>query len=120
MPPYNATNFTSDNPIYQTLQAYANTQPQYPLPLDSGESQIKLYAQNVSYFTALNQKTQEIKTLNINTGSKVPYPQFKTQGERIMYLQAQTLTAARNKISGNNPSLPAGVLCTSLYDIINM
>jgi hypothetical protein len=118
MPPYNATNFTSGQ-ILETLQSYANTQPQYPLPAGSDANQIKIYAQNVTYFNTLNQKTQAIKTQNGATGA-IPYPQFKTQGDRINYIQAQTLTAARNKITGNNPSLPAGVPCNSIYDIINM
>jgi hypothetical protein len=45
------------------------------------------------------------QTLN---GTK-PLPPFKTQAERLMYLQAQTLTAARNQFTGQNPSAPAGV-----------
>lgn len=120
LPPYNATNFNDKNPaIYTVMQNNAATQPQYPLPVGSDQNQIKQYAQNISYFNGLNQQTQAIKTQNVTTGSKAPYPQFKTQGERIMYLQAQTLTAARNKITGRNPSLPAGVACNSIYGIIN-
>lgn len=120
MPPYNATNFTSANPtMLAVMQKYANTQPQYPLPPGSDQSQIHLYAQNLMYFNGLNIVTQAIKTQNSTSGSKIPYPTFKSQAERIMYLQAQTLTAARNKMTGNNPSLPAGVPCTTIYNIIN-
>jgi hypothetical protein len=120
LPPYNATNFNSANPtILAIMQRNASTQPQYPLPVGSNQSQMKQYAQNVSYFNGLNQQTQAIKTQNVTTGSNAPYPQFKSQSERIMYLQAQTLTAARNKITGQNPSLPAGVPCKSIYGIIN-
>ena len=49
----------------------------------------------------------------------MPYPQFKTDAERLMYIQGRSLTAARNQITGRNPSAPAGVLCTSIYGIIN-
>jgi hypothetical protein len=66
----------------------------------------------------LNQKTQAIKTANGSTGN-VPYPQFKTQAERLMYIQGQALTAARNQITGQNPSAPAGVPCSTIYGIIN-
>ena len=115
-PPYNATNFTQANPIeLSTLVSYANTQPQYPWDTGSNAQQIYRSKQNISYFNGINQQTQAIKA----TGSSQPYPQFKTQTERLMYIQGMTLTAARNQITGQNPSAPAGVPCSTIYQIIN-
>jgi hypothetical protein len=115
-PPYNATNFTQANPIeLSTLISYANTQPQYPWNTGSNAQQIYRSKQNISYFNGINQQTQAIK----GTGTNQPYPQFKTQTERLMYIQGMTLTAARNQITGQNPSAPAGVPCSTIYQIIN-
>jgi hypothetical protein len=117
-PPYNATNFTSANPvIFSTLVSYANNQPQYPLPVGSDASQVYRNTQNISYFNGLNLQTQSIKTANGSTGT-IPYPQFKSEAERLMYRQGQAMTAARNQISGRNPSSPAGVPCSTIYGII--
>jgi hypothetical protein len=100
-PPYNATNFTKANPnMYNILQSYAHNAPQYPISSGSNSFQIDQNTQNLTYFSYMNQQT-----LN---GTK-PLPPFKTQAERLMYLQAQTLTAARNQFTGQNPSAPAGV-----------
>jgi hypothetical protein len=118
-PPYNATNFTEANPIVlSTLISYANNSPNYPWNTGIDAQQIYRSKQNVSYFNTLNQQTQTIKTANGSTGN-VPYPQFKTQAERLMYIQGQALTAARNQITGQNPSAPAGVPCSTIYGIIN-
>jgi hypothetical protein len=118
-PPYNATNFTPANSVeYSTLVNYAKTQPQYPWATGSNAQQIYRSKQNIIYFNTLNQQTQAIKTTNGSTGT-VPYPQFKTQAERLMYIQGQALTAARNQITGQNPSGPAGVPCSTIYGIIN-
>jgi hypothetical protein len=118
-PPYNATNFTPANAsVFSTLVYFANNSPNYPWNAGSDAQQIYRSQQNVSYFNTLNQKTQAIKTANGSTGN-VPYPQFKSQAERIMYIQGQALTAARNQITGQNPSAPAGVPCSTIYGIIN-
>ena len=118
-PPYNATNFTpANNNVFNTLVKYAKTQPQYPLNTGSNASQIVASKQNISYFTAMNQQTQAVRTQN-NIIQGHQYPQFKTQTERLMYIQGMTLTAARNKITGQNPSAPAGVPCSTIYQIIN-
>lgn len=117
-PPYNATNFTSANPvIYSTLISYANTQPQYPLPVGSDASQIYRNTQNITYFNNLNLQTQAIRSANGVSGN-LPYPQFRSEAERIMYRQGQTMTAARNQMTGQNPSAPAGVPCSTIYGII--
>jgi hypothetical protein len=118
-PPYNATNFTSKNSLeLSTLVGYANNSPNYPWATGSNAQQIYRSNQYVSYFTNINQKTQAIRTAN-GSGGTQPYPQFKTQTERLMYIQGQALTAARNQITGQNPSAPAGVPCSTIYGIIN-
>lgn len=121
LPPYNALNFTSANaPIYNTLQSIAHTSPNYPLPQGSDAQQIYRNQQNIVYFNNLNQQTSAIKTQNIlMPGNKQPYPQFKSEAERIMYRQGMTMTAARNLFTGENPTVPAGVPCSTIYQIIN-
>jgi len=98
-PPYNATNFTTANlNVYSTLQTYGHTQPQYPLDTGSNADQIVRQQQNITYFSYIQQKAQN--------GSP---PVFKTQTERLMYIQGQYATASRNLITGQNTSGPAGV-----------
>ena len=121
-PPYNATNFTSANaPIYSTLVSYANTSPQYPLPPGTDANLVYRNRQNIVYFTNLNQQTLGIRALNstIGASSHIPYPQFRSEAERIMYRQGLAMTSARNMMTGQNPSAPAGVPCSTIYEIIN-
>jgi hypothetical protein len=120
-PPYNATNFTSANStIYSTLITYAKNSPNYPWNTGTDAQQIFRSNQNVTYFNNLNLQTQAIKTQNGLSGSgNIPYPQFRSEAERLMYKQGQALTAARNNFTGQNPSGPAGVPCSSIYQIIN-
>jgi hypothetical protein len=118
--PYNATNFTPANSvIYSTLQSYAHTQPQYPWDTGSDAQQIYRSQQNISYFVNMNNRTAAAKVAGNNVIGGPTYPQFRTQTERLMYLQGMTLTAARNKMSNTNPSGPAGVPCSTIYQIIN-
>lgn len=119
-PPYNATNFTPANATeFSTLLTYANNSPNYPWNTGTDAQQIYRSRQNISYFTGLNQQTQAIKnTSGVGLLAK-QYPQFKTQAERMMYIQGQALTAARNQMTGQNPSAPAGVPCSTIYEIIN-
>lgn len=117
-PPYNATNFTSANlSTFNTLQQYARDSPNYPWNTGTDAQQIYRSRQNIVYFNTLNQQTQAIKSVNGATG-QIPYPQFKSQAERLMYIQGQALTAARNQITGVNPSGPMGVPCSTIYGII--
>lgn len=121
-PPYNATNFTPANaPVYSTLVSYANNSPNYPWATGSNAQQIYRSKQNISYFNTLNQQTQGVKSYNNSTGTvfQLPYPRFKTDAERLMYRQGQALTAARNQMTGQNPSAPVGVPCSTIYGIIN-
>jgi hypothetical protein len=124
-PPYNATNFTSTNTaVYSTLIYNAMTQPQYPLPTGSNAQQIYRNTQNISFFTALNQQTQAIKTQNGASGT-IPYPQFRSEAQRLMYIQGQAMTAARSKFVNqyNITTIPivppAGVPCSTIYGIIS-
>lgn len=118
-PPYNATNFNSGNaPVYNTLLSFAKNSPNYPLPQDSNQDMIHRNRANIAYFSNMNQKTQLVKTMNETTPSNAPYPQFKSEGERIMYRQGLLMTAARNQFTGQNPSSPAGVPCSTIYGII--
>lgn len=117
-PPYNATNFNEANSsTLIVLKSYAHTSPNYPWNTGSNAQQIYRSQQNITYFNNLNQQTINIRTLNGSNGT-VPYPQFKTQAERLMYIQGQTLTAARNQITKENPSGPAGVPYSTIYQII--
>jgi hypothetical protein len=116
LPPYNAQNFNSDSAsVYNILQVAARTQPSYPLPPGADARQITLQTANVSYFNTLNLKVQAAVTANV---SGAPFPSFRTERERLMYVQGQTSTAARNRFTGQNPSLPAGVPCSTIYGII--
>jgi len=119
-PPYNATNFNSANgPVYSTLQSYAHNSPNYPLPQDSNQDMVQRNRANIAYFVNMNNQTQTIRNLNTTTPAKVQYPQFKSDQERMMYIQGLYMTAARNNFTGQNPSAPAGVPCTTIYEIIN-
>ncbi len=118
-PPYNATNFNSANPtILSTLQFYASNSPNYPWATGTDAQQIYTSRQNITYFNALNQQTLAVKAANGINGLQ-PYPVFKSDRERLMYIQGMALTSARNQITGRNPSAPAGVPCSTIYQIIN-
>ena len=120
LPPYTATNFTADSPqIFNTLQSYARTSPSYPLPPGSDARQVYMNTQNVSYFNTMNQQVSHVKAQNATTSSQMPYPTFKSHHERLMYIQGLTASAARIAITGQNPSAPAGVPVSTIYQIIN-
>ena len=108
-PPYNATNFTSANStVLSTLQSYANNSPNYPWDTGTNAQQIYRSRQNITYFTGLNQQTLGVKAANGSTG-KQPYPVFKSDTERLMYIQGMSLTSAGAfvKLTGAAPvSLP--------------
>jgi hypothetical protein len=78
----------------------AKTQPNYPLNSGSDSDQINRQIQNVSYFTSMQQQTQN--------GTK-PFPAFRLDQRRLMYIQGQYATASRNIITKENTSGPAGV-----------
>lgn len=116
-PPYNATNFTTANPtVLSTLVSYANNSPNYPWATGTDAQQIYRSRQNVVYFNSLNQQTLAVKAAGTNYQ---PYPVFSSDKERLMYIQGMSLTSARNRITGQNPSAPMGVPCSTIYQIIN-
>jgi len=118
-PPYNATNFTSANSVeLSTIVSYANNSPNYPWDSGSNAQQIYRSRQDIIYFNSLNQQTSAVKAMTTSTYLP-PYPVFKTDRERLMYIQGKALTSARNLITGHNPSIPAGVPCSTIYQIIN-
>jgi len=126
MPPYNATNFTDGGTIQQSLRSYARTQPQFPLPPGSNANAIHRNTANVIYFNTLNKQTAAVKASNVANYAKAPYPQFKTEGERLMYVQGKLSNAARVAVTGPIPAVQAGFRQTTMgvspstnYQIIN-
>ena len=119
LPPYNTLNFNAESPhIYDTLQHIARTAPNYPLPQDSNADQIYRNTANVSYFTYMNQQTSATVLQNQVGGTKVPYPQFKSEQDRIKYRQGLASASARTLFTGQNPAAPAGVPVSTIYQII--
>ena len=127
--PYNATNFTN-GPIFNTIKGYGNNCPNFPLNAGTDAGQICMSRQNISYFNGLNKQTEDIRRVNGTSGISgisgisgtnrtKDYPQFKSEAERLMYIQGLSLTASRNKTTGRNPSAPMGVPCSTIYQIIN-
>lgn len=115
--PYNATNFTT-GPIFNTIKGYGNNCPNFPLNTGTDAGQICRSRQHISYFNGLNKQTEDIRTVNGANGIK-DYPQFKSEAERLIYIQGLSLTASRNKTTGRNPSAPMGVPCSTIYQISN-
>jgi hypothetical protein len=116
-PPYNSI----QNPNFAT---YAQTNPNFPLNSGSNHSQIVSSNTNNSYFNYINTKNAQIK----NSGSTQPFVLFKTDRERIMYLQAQMTAQTRQKamVAGtevlNPPQFPAPTpcqVCNNVFSIIN-
>ena len=103
VPPYNSPL----NPNFSTF-AY---QPQFPLDPGSNAQQQQLNTQSLSYFTAINRQMSSIVGLNATTGSHIPYPTFRSQGERLLYLQGQTVAAAKANA--------AGLRCSTIYSYVN-
>lgn len=97
---------------------YAQSSPNYPWNTGTDAQQIFRSNQNITYFNNINLQTSSIKAQNGATG-KTPYPQFKSETERLMYKQGQALVAARLKVTGQNPIPPAGVPCSTIYQYIN-
>lgn len=119
-PPYNATNFTAENSTeFNKIVGFAKNSPNFPWNSGTDAQQIYRSRESIVYFNSLNQTTQSIKNTNVASTTQQPYPQFKSDRERMMYIQGRALTSARNIITGENPSVPAGVPCTSIYNIIS-
>lgn len=104
MPPYNSP----QNPNYSTFV----NQPQFPLDTGSNVQQVHHNVAALGYFTALNQQVNAVITANVNNGAKLPYPTFKSQGERILYIQGQNIAAAKANAACQLTS-------STIYDYIN-
>lgn len=118
VPVANATNFTSANStIYSMLVNHAKYDPYYPLDAGSNSNEIRTYQTGVLTFATLNQQTSTIKALNVASTLTMPYPRFRSESERIQYVYGQAMTSARNRMTGQNPSLPAGVACSTIFQI---
>ena len=123
LPPYNTLNFTADSPaIFETLQSASKRSPNYPLPPGTNQRLSVDNQANVAYFSGINEKTQAIKA-QIQTGgafANIPYPRFKTEGERLKYRQGLASTAARSiLVPDQNPVGPASIYLITNYQIIN-
>jgi hypothetical protein len=99
MPPYNSPS----NPNFATF----SNQPQFPLDSGSNAQQLQGNGAALSYFTGLNQQVLDA----VNAPTNVPYPTFRSQGERILYLQGQTAAAAK--------AMASQTVCSNIYDYIN-
>jgi hypothetical protein len=120
LPPYNALNFNSNSPvIFNTLQTIALNSPNYPLPPNANAFEVYQNQSNVSYYNAMNQQASTIRGQNRTLNAPQPYPQFKSESERLKYRQGLAMTAARTLITGHNPALPMGVPLSTNYQIIN-
>lgn len=121
LPPYNTLNFNSNSPlIFNTLQSFAKNSPNYPLPVGSNARLVAENQANVAYFNGINQQTINIRSTVVGSGVNLPYPQFKSEGERLKYIQGKATTAARSILVPNqNPVGPAGVPLSTIYQIIN-
>ncbi len=116
--PYNAP----QNPNYAT---YAQRNPNFPLNTGSNFSQIIGGQMSNTIFENINAANQAIKA----TGSKTtPYVMFKSNQERIAYLQAQV--QAQSRVQAMNygtmtcrppkyDSPTCCQVCNSLFSIIN-
>jgi hypothetical protein len=99
-PPYNS-------PLNPNFSTFAN-QPQFPLDQGSNAKQVQQNVAALSYFNGLNQQVSDMVLMNSNA----PYPTFKSQSERLLYLQGQTIAAAKSQASGTIP-------CSTIYSYIN-
>jgi hypothetical protein len=118
-PPYNSLNFTSANStIYNELVSFANNAPLYPLDPGADKKEVSEYRMGITTFASMNQKTIQFKQLNQSTlAGNIPYPTFSSESERMKYNHGRLMTAARNRMTGQNPSLPAGVPYSTIYQI---
>jgi len=106
--------------VFSTLQTYAETSPNYPLPTGTNARLIHENQANVAYFNAINQQTLATRSSVKGGIANLSYPQFKSEGDRLKYIQGKASTAARSILVPNqNPVAPAGVPLSTIYQIIN-
>jgi hypothetical protein len=109
------------NPNFAT---YAQLSPNFPLNTGSNHSQVVSNTGNNTYFNHINAQNAAIKA----SGSTQPYVMFKTQQERMMYIQGQMAAQTRKMAMvtgaqvGNpaaNPVPTANQVCDNVFSIIN-
>ena len=96
-----------NSPFNPNFSTFAN-QPQFPLNQGSNAKQVQQNIAAFSYFNGLNQQVSNMVTINSNA----PYPTFKSQGERLLYLQGQSIAAAKSLATRT-------VACSTIYSYIN-
>jgi hypothetical protein len=116
-PPYNAT---------QNVNFATNAQraPNFPYNRGSNQSQIVGQAHATTIYNYINKANQEL----VSSGSTQPYKLFKTEQERIAYLQGQMAAQTRAIALTTPPPIvappafptpTAQQLCTNVFAIIN-
>jgi len=83
MPPYNS-------PLNPNFTTFSN-QPQFPLDSGSKSSQLSQNTAAMNYYAGF---TMQISSITANP-TPAPHPTFKTEGERLLYLQGQMIAATR-------------------------
>ena len=104
-PPYNS-------PLNPNFSTFSN-QPQFPLNQGSNAYQVSQNRQALSYFVGLNAQVSNTVTQNNSNNTHIPYVTFKSQSERILYMQGQAIAAAKAPTS--NPKIS----CSTIYNFIN-
>jgi hypothetical protein len=66
----------------------------------------------LTYFNGLNQQVSSIVASNASTGTRVAYPTFKSQSERVLYIQGQAIASAKALASGQ-------IFVSTIYSYIN-
>ena len=127
-PPYQPTNCPTSpynapqNPNYATN---AQRNPNFPLNTGSDFSQIIRGQMSNTIFENINSSNQAIKATGTTTA---PYVMFKSNQERIAYLQAQVQAQSRvqamnyGTATARPPAFDAPTVCqvcNSLFSIIN-
>jgi hypothetical protein len=112
-PPYNS----QQNPNYAT---FAQRYPVFPLDSSSNQSQVASLLASNTLFNSINAINSTIKSSGSTT---MPYVLFKTERERIQYLQGQA-TSQRKALamSTGTPAFStptASSFTTTVFGIIN-
>ena len=85
--------------MYQTLTTYATQSPNYPLPPSADARQLSDLRTSLSYYEAINQQTLAVKSTVQGGFTRVEYPKFKTEGDRLKYRQGLMAMAAREVLN---------------------
>lgn len=117
-PPYNS-------PANHNYAVNGQILPNFPLNAGSNHSQVVRNTQVNSYFQYINSENQYIKNISSASNQPIPYKMFKSEQDRIKYLQGQRNASQRAEaVAFGVPSSPfptptAEQLCTNVNQIIN-